>query len=355
MAKKQGFELEFADSFYYLGFTLTIASLLASLDPLHPRAEADPKVVLHFFGLGMFTTLVGVTGRTVLQMFYRTPDESIEATNRRIAVAAQDFLQRLEELVARADDALESTLRVFDTHIRRRSDEAGTAFTEIVGQLKRAGSELNGFHIDGSRIEVALGEVTQTIGDASRRATKSLTIAGDASERLAQISQAASDATRGAAESVGQAVTQLAVHVDGAAAAAELLNRQLERIGTAPDRLERAVAGVGQVVESLAKRLGEQFGATVSGASLLAGSLTELNRQMSGYRSWPADDEELGRGPRTSDDVERLQPDARVLANLRLLTVPAGAKRLNEVLTKSSRQLGEAGRNPVTRWTSAAS
>src|SRR5438105_15330873 len=55
-ALRSGFIFEFADSFYYLGFTLSVGSLLASLDPFHTKGVPDPTKVFHYFGLGLFTT-----------------------------------------------------------------------------------------------------------------------------------------------------------------------------------------------------------------------------------------------------------------------------------------------------------
>lgn len=66
-ARKSGMVYEFADAFYYLGFTLSIGTLLAALDPFHVGVAPDVKVTFHLFGLGMFTTLIGVTGRTLMQ------------------------------------------------------------------------------------------------------------------------------------------------------------------------------------------------------------------------------------------------------------------------------------------------
>jgi hypothetical protein len=40
-ARREEFTLEFSDSFYYLGFTLTIASLLASLRPFSGGASTS--------------------------------------------------------------------------------------------------------------------------------------------------------------------------------------------------------------------------------------------------------------------------------------------------------------------------
>ncbi len=341
VAQNEGFALEFADSFYYLGFTLTVASLLASLDPfgLHPDVEIAPKTVLHYFGLGMFTTLYGVTGRTVLQMFYRTPDESVEATNRRIAAAAQDFLRRLEELAARADDTLGGTLRALDAHVHRRADEVGAALGEILSQLNRAAAEFKGFRIDRSAIDEALRDAGGSISSASRKATKSLELVGEASAQLAQLAQSARDSARDGAEAVGKAVAQLGTHVEGAAAAAETLSKQVGEIVQAPERLGRSMTAAGQAFESLAKRLSEQFVVTEAGATQVSVALNDLSKQLNALTLGKLREEVVGLERsvatlRQTFDVDGHRPDPRTLAELAgaLEESLSGAKRLNAVL-----------------------
>src|SRR5207249_4220536 len=132
---------------------------------------------------------------------------------------------------------------------------------------------------------------------------------------------------------------QLASHVEGAAAAAELLTRQFDRIGTAPERLDRSVVVAAQALESLATRLSEQFGATASGASLVSESLTALSKAMSslpinGLRGELSSLEVSLAGLRNALEAEGRKPDARVLRDLTVALEQslAGATRLNEVL-----------------------
>lgn len=96
-ARRNNLLFEFADSIYYLGFTLSVGSLLAALRPFQTVAP-NPEEVFHYFGLGMLTTLLGVVARTVLQMFYRTPSETLASVNESIADVASEFLRQLRTL-----------------------------------------------------------------------------------------------------------------------------------------------------------------------------------------------------------------------------------------------------------------
>ena len=54
------------ETFYYLGFIYTLATLVATFAPLLNAAERpDTRHVLGLFGLGLSTTFVGLAGRIV--------------------------------------------------------------------------------------------------------------------------------------------------------------------------------------------------------------------------------------------------------------------------------------------------
>src|SRR5204862_406504 len=54
------------ETFYYLGFIYTLATLVATFAPLLNSAERpESRQVLGFFGLGLITTFVGLAGRIV--------------------------------------------------------------------------------------------------------------------------------------------------------------------------------------------------------------------------------------------------------------------------------------------------
>jgi hypothetical protein len=166
-AKAHGYVLEFADSFYYLGFTLTIAALLGALQPFDWAAGAAPGAsdVLKHFGMGMFTTLFGVAGRTVLQMYYRTPDEAIERTNQQIAVAAAEYLDRLESLNEKAATVLSTTVVQLGERLEQRTGELDAALTGLVGRFNNAAGQLSG--LDAALVRNRLADLANSISEAA--------------------------------------------------------------------------------------------------------------------------------------------------------------------------------------------
>jgi hypothetical protein len=116
-ADSDGMVYEFADAFYYLGFTLSIGALLAALDPFHAGARPDAARMLHQFGLGMFTTLIGVTGRTVLQSYHRLPSETLESINRDIAEQGREYVNHLRQLNARTATLLADAVEEYEVRV----------------------------------------------------------------------------------------------------------------------------------------------------------------------------------------------------------------------------------------------
>jgi hypothetical protein len=126
-ARKSGMVYEFADAFYYLGFTLSIGTLLAALDPFHVGVAPDVKVTFHLFGLGMFTTLIGVTGRTLMQSYHRLASETLDSINRQLAEQGQRYLDSIEKLNARAAYLLGGSLDEYQQRLIEPLERLGGA------------------------------------------------------------------------------------------------------------------------------------------------------------------------------------------------------------------------------------
>jgi hypothetical protein len=94
---------DFADNFYYLGFLLTLAALAGVLVRLGEMSDDILRTVLGQFGLALVTTIVGLTGRTILLMSRTTPEETEERSGQRVARAFDDFTRSLNRLSAEAD------------------------------------------------------------------------------------------------------------------------------------------------------------------------------------------------------------------------------------------------------------
>lgn len=170
IARRQGTILEFADSFYYLGFTFTIASLLGSLKPFS-RASIEPRDVLYSFGLGLFTTLIGVIGRTVMQMSYQTPNERLEATNRRIEAEASEYLNNLTAINSRSSRILAETLTGLENQLAEQLGACRDQIARFSDSLKRALLDVGNLRVDATGLETSVTDLAQSLkaGEAAIR------------------------------------------------------------------------------------------------------------------------------------------------------------------------------------------
>jgi hypothetical protein len=164
---------EFADSFYYLGFALSMASLLAALEPFSGNAP-DPQQILKRFGLGMFTTLIGVAGRTVLQLFNRLPQETLEAVNQRLLVQTTGFIAGLDDLqrtmITRLDALSKEASEVEETILARlgaHQQGIAVATTELAEQQVSMKGEILKFSRGIAALSARIESLHEGIAGAS--------------------------------------------------------------------------------------------------------------------------------------------------------------------------------------------
>jgi len=99
------------ETFYYLGFIYTLATLVATFAPLLNSSERpESRHVLGLFGLGLITTFVGLAGRIV---FAQTSPGAL--------ASPEDDARRLGDAYAEAARAIErSTVRI--VHAQQRAE-----------------------------------------------------------------------------------------------------------------------------------------------------------------------------------------------------------------------------------------
>jgi hypothetical protein len=193
-----GLVFEFADAFYYLGFTLSIGSLLAALEPFNFAGRPDPGRVFHYFGLGMLSTLLGVVVRTMLQSYHRMPDEALEATNREIQEEAQRYLDGLRALTACVESDLTQVAARFEASVHPALDRVA----EALEQTARAAQTTER---QAAETTTVLATTLQGLGATAQRYTDA---AGALVASHAQVGAAATDlseAVTGAATQVREA------------------------------------------------------------------------------------------------------------------------------------------------------
>src|SRR5689334_5517587 len=85
------------ETFYYLGFIYTLATLVATFAPLLNSSERpDSRQVLGFFGLGLITTFVGLAGRIVFAQASSGALASPENDARRLGDAYTEAARAIE-------------------------------------------------------------------------------------------------------------------------------------------------------------------------------------------------------------------------------------------------------------------
>src|SRR5262245_58328597 len=130
------------ETFYYLGFIYTLATLVATFAPLlNSPARPESRHVLGLFGLGLITTFVGLAGRIV---FAQTaagsaqPEDDARRLGDAYADAARDIERSTVRIVhaqRRAEGHLTESYagaaEAIRTMIERVSADAESAFTEM--------------------------------------------------------------------------------------------------------------------------------------------------------------------------------------------------------------------------------
>jgi phage host-nuclease inhibitor protein Gam len=184
-SRREGVLIEFTDSFYYLGFSLTLVALTHGLGAFVGVPKVD-QAVLVTFGQALLTTVLGVIGRISVQLFYRTAQEGIERTNQeveRISRELIDELQRATERVAtgvsttaatienelpRSVDALVANIRTAVQHVHQVAEAAADLATPVTALATTAASARDAFST--LRTAVATSE-QQVRNDAERLGT----------------------------------------------------------------------------------------------------------------------------------------------------------------------------------------
>ena len=198
------------ETFYYLGFIYTLATLVAAFAPLLNSPERpQSRHVLGLFGLGLITTFVGLAGRIV---FAQTAPGLAQP---------EDDARRLGDAYADAARAIErSTVRI--VHAQRRAE--GHLSESYSGAAEAIRTVIERVSADA---ESAFAEVRnraiQQIDAASRQAAKTQ---DTAKEQIESLAAGTASAVRALTERVVRDVARMAQ--ESATEVAEFLSTTLQ-------------------------------------------------------------------------------------------------------------------------------
>jgi hypothetical protein len=225
------------ETFYYLGFIYTLATLVATFAPLLNSTERpDSRQVLGFFGLGLITTFVGLAGRIVFAQASSGALASPENDARRLGDAYTEAARAIERSTVRIVHAQQRA----EGHLSESYSGAVETIRILSGRVTQqfetmSAQVLKDFATVIERVsagaEASLGEVrdraVRDVDVASRQAVKTHELAKEQVEQLTSgtagavrtvTEQAVQDVARVARESAAE-LTEFFRHTSGHVAA----------------------------------------------------------------------------------------------------------------------------------------
>jgi BMFP domain-containing protein YqiC len=205
------------ETFYYLGFIYTLATLVATFAPLLNSTERpDSRQVLGFFGLGLITTFVGLAGRIVFAQASSGALASPENDARRLGDAYTEAARAIERSTVRIVHAQQRA----EGHLSESYSGAVETIRILSGRVTQqfetmSAQVLKDFATVIERVsagaESSLGEVrdraVRDIDVASRQAVKTHEMA---KEQVEQLTTGTAGAVRTVTEQAVQEVARVA-------------------------------------------------------------------------------------------------------------------------------------------------
>lgn len=197
------------ETFYYLGFIYTLATLVATFAPLlNSGGRLETRHVLGMFGLGLITTFVGLAGRIV---FAQTLSEE--------ASGAEDNARRLGDAYAEAARSIErSTVRIVRAQ-ERAEGHLNEAYTNAVDSIQllagRATGQLEAMSAQiltrfAAVVERISAEAESAFAELRNRAIREIDVA---SSQAAQSHERAKEQVDDLAAGTASAVRTVTAHV----------------------------------------------------------------------------------------------------------------------------------------------
>ena len=250
-AEQTGTMFEFADSVYYLGFTLSVGALLASLDPFNPNVRPDAEKIFRLFGQALITTLFGVVGRTALQTFYRLPTETIEEVNQRLTAEARRYVEQLSELTTSMD-------RILTTQVRSTETQLVPQFATLENVLRMTVTDLTVVSGGAQVLKETVKEATSALGvmmgqyqARSRDITTSHDSMVNSAKQLSSAFSGASDLTVASVSQFSDAVEILDQQAKSVSSALERVATSLSSVTVDPTPLAGPIAAIGEAVREV--------------------------------------------------------------------------------------------------------
>jgi len=323
------------ETFYYLGFIYTLATLVASFAPLlNSPARPESRHVLGLFGLGLITTFVGLAGRIVFAQTASGPAQP-EDDARRLGDAYEDAARAIERSTVRIvhaqrraeghlSESYSGAAEAIRTVIERVGADAGSAFAEM---RNRAILEIDAASRQAAKTHDTAREQIESLAAGTASAVAALTervvqdIARMAQESATEVADFLRHTNRDVSTTLQQFETRLGALRLPPEDIGEKLTVVLIDLAARAEQLQRATASAGAAYGELAETLagavnsardgGRAFSALTLSADAATSAMTSAKTNVEQFTAHLA---ELGAGAAA---LERLPHEgASIIATL---------------------------------------
>ena|GEM_PF-3312533 len=249
------------ETFYYLGFIYTLATLVATFAPLLNSTERpETRHVLGLFGLGLITTFVGLAGRVVFAQTWPGAPSGPEENAKRLGDAYAEAARRIERSTVRivhaqgrAEGHLNESYSGAIEAIRTISDRAVHQFEVMSAQITSQFSAV--MDRVGAQAETTFTELrtraAREIDAATRQAESTHNLAKAQMEAL---SNGTAGAVRGVTEQVVADFARIAS--ESATELAGFLRQTNSNVETALAEFEARLSALRLPPEDVGQKLG---------------------------------------------------------------------------------------------------
>lgn len=128
---------QLADSFYYLGFILTLVALITSLIP------GKNSNLLLIFGSGLITTAVGLAGRLLLSQFQDSGAQSVDIAEQQLADKIREVTFSINETNRYLNDVRIKSFQEMTDRLTEGYKMFGSTLSGIQGELNILRDQIN--------------------------------------------------------------------------------------------------------------------------------------------------------------------------------------------------------------------
>lgn len=316
---------QFADSLYFLGFLMTIISLVSSLVPFATSLDAlSADLVLSRFGIALLTTAYGLGGRVFFSNFTVNVDQLALEAQASLAVRTQAFATEVSLSV--------ESVRVLRTSIEKEMEAVRDATEAHLKEVSEASRE------EIERAVEAAGEgtkkaVEQVLNALNAKLAPALDSVQDTLERFTRKVEGIEVPTNNWTRPLEQALEQVGTE-------AGKVGRALGRVRSAAERVEATWNSQSETVT----RLSEQLKSLGDITTKLAGASEPLNRSVSAMELVSERlENSAGAASKIFDELSRSVDQARTLHD----DLEVELREMRELRRSLEREVQDAGRAAV--------